>query len=195
MSFERSASARRKKEIIDHISDCSYCREEFMIIMEYHKQLAESATVSEGRPSSDEPGTLKRSSRLVFWRYAGAFLGLGIVVTSLVILRHQRDISTALRSSQPRLALLAPAAGQHLSGPPIFRWRALAPFEYFVIELFDQDLLPVWTSDKILGVQAQLPLAVSAELLPGRRYFWMITAFSGDSKVEESRLTSFVIDR
>jgi len=197
MSFETSASARRKRKIIDHISNCSYCREEFMILMEYQKQFAESCaeTVSTAPPRPEEPGPLKRTPRLVLWRYAGALFGLGIIVTSLVILRHQRDFSTALRSTQPRIILLAPKAGQYLSGSPIFRWRVPTPRDYYVLELFDQDLLPVWTSDKILGEQAQLPSAVITALLPGRRYFWMVTAFSQDSRVEESRLGSFVFGR
>lgn len=184
-SFEPSASVRKKKRIIDHISGCSFCHEEFMMLFEIQKS------------EPDELGALSqgRSGRPPLWQFACVLLGLGLVMTSFFVSVHQKDLSTIERSAEAGLTLLDPKADQSVSGPLVFRWRGRSASDYYILELFDDALLPIWTSDRVPEFQTALPPEIRATLRPGRSYFWMVTAYLQGAKTEESQLGRFIIHR
>lgn len=140
-----------------------------------------------------DPASAERKGRPPLWQYASVLLGLGLVMTSVFVAVHQKEISTVQRSAESGIILLSPKADQSLSGPLVFRWQGRSASDYYVLELFDDALLPIWTSDKVRELQIPIPSEVYATLRPGRSYFWMVTAFSQRSKVEESPLGRFVI--
>lgn len=179
-SFEPSASVRKKKRIVDHVSGCSSCHDEFMMFLEIQRR---------------EPASDRLKSRPPLWRYASVLLGLGLVVTSVFVAVHQKELADIQRAAEAGIILLHPKADQSLSGPPVFRWQARSAADFYVLELFDDALLPIWTSDKVRDLQVPLPPQVTATLRPGKSYFWMVTAFSQGSKIEESHLGRFVIHR
>ncbi len=184
-SFEPSASFRKKKKIVDHISGCSFCREEFMVLFEIQgREPSRLRVLSQGR-----------SNRHPLWQYACALLGLGLVITSFFVSVRQKELSSIERSAERSIALLDPKADQSLSGSFVFRWRGRAASDYYILELFDDALLPIWTSSKIRDLQIPIPPEVYTTLRPGRPYFWMVTAFSQDVKTEESQLGRFILHR
>lgn len=184
-SFEPSASVRKKKKVIDHISGCSFCREEFMMLFEIQKSGPfRLGVLSQGR-----------LSRHPLWQYACALLGLGLVMTSFFISVHQTKLSSIERSAERGITLLDPKADPSLSGPLVFRWRGRSASDYYILELFDDSLLPIWTSGKIRELQTPIPPEVRTTLRPGRSYFWMVTAFSQGAKIEESQLGRFIFHR
>jgi hypothetical protein len=91
--------------------------------------------------------------------------------------------------------LLSPKSGQTISSSILFRWRRTSDAEYYVVELFDEQLLPVWSSDVLRNPEVFLPQEVSARLLPDRSYYWMVTGFVQESKTGESPLVRFRIVR
>lgn len=186
-SFEQSAPTKMKKEIVDHLSECSYCREEFAIALELRKsgpgplalQPAGSGPVKTGRPA--------------LWQMACLLLGVSLAFSSLVLMVHQRELEEIRRTGESGLGLSFPRPGQTLSGPIVFRWQPTPDSDHYVLELFDEALLPVWTSGQIRDVQLSLPPEISAGLKPGKAYFWMVTAYSGEATMAESDLARFVI--
>ncbi|MGB8960185.1 MAG: hypothetical protein WCC00_14345 [Candidatus Aminicenantales bacterium] len=184
-SFEPSASVRKKKKVVDHISGCSFCREEFMMLFEIQKrEPSRLGVLSQGR-----------SSRYPLWQYACVLLGLGLVMTSFFVSVHQKELSSVERSAERGITLLGPKADQSLSGSFVFRWRGRSASDYYILELFDDALLPIWTSGKIQELQIPIPPEVYTTLRPGRSYFWMVTAFSQGAKTEESHLGRFIFHR
>ena len=149
--------------------------------------------IQRGDPDQAKALSPKRSRRLPLWQYACVLLGLGLVTTSFFVFVHQQEVSTVLRTAETRLVLLSPKANELLSGPLVFRWQGRPASDYYVVELFDDALLPIWTSDKIRELQISIPSEVSSALKPGRSYYWMVTAFFQSSKTEESYLGRFVI--
>ena len=131
----------------------------------------------------------------LFGQFACVLLGVGLMVTSVIVSIHQREISTIERSGKTGIALLSPKDDRSLSAPPVFRWQGRSAQDHYVLELFDDSLLPIWASGEIRDLQIRLPSEVYATLLPGRRYFWMVTAFSPRAKTEESKLGRFIIHR
>jgi hypothetical protein len=122
-------------------------------------------------------------------------LGLSLAVSSFILLVHQRQLSEIQRTRETGIVLSSPTSGQVLSAPFVFRWQADSSSEYYVIELFDEALLPVWTSEEIPEIQISIPPGVYAGLQPGKPYFWMVTSFSRDSERKESELARFSIRR
>jgi hypothetical protein len=194
-SFEPSLSRRARKNIADHISECPFCREEFMIFLEARRSEA-GAPVPEDRAISDQPRPLPRkraggSGLAVVWQYACVLIGLGLAISSFFMVIQQKHSSEVQRSRESEILLLFPRASQVITAPPIFRWRGSPTVDYYVLELFDEAMLPIWTSERIRGSQAPLPLDVFSGLHPGKSYYWMVTGFSLALRTEESGLSQF----
>jgi len=195
-SFEPSASIRDKKRIVDHISACSYCKEEFMLLVELRK--AEADPLSEkGKtlpcPIPHEITKGKGHRHPLLWQYACVLIGLGLAFTSFFVLVQRKELSDVRRTSGAGILTIAPEIDQTVSGLIVFRWLADPDAEYYVLELFDEALLPVWASERIRGTQMKLPPDARSRLEFGQPYFWMITAYAQETAIEESRLARFII--
>jgi hypothetical protein len=194
-SFEASLTSRARKNIADHISECPFCQEEFMIFMEARRSEA-GAPEPEDQAISSQPRPLPRrraggSGLAVVWQYACVLIGLGLAISSFFIVIQHEYSSEVQRSNETEILLLVPRASQVITAPPIFRWRASPAADYYILELFDEAMLPIWTSERVRGIQAPLPRDVFSGLLPGKSYFWMVTGFSLDLGTKESGLSRF----
>ena len=197
-SFEPSASIRDKKRIVDHISACSYCSEEFILLVELRKAEAEPlAKGGETLPCAIHPDITKGKGHRhpLLWQYACVLIGLGLAFTSFFVLVQRKELSDVHRTSGAGILTIAPEIGQTVSGPIVFRWLADPDAEYYVLELFDDALLPVWASERIRGTQMKLPPDARSKLEFGQPYLWMITAYVQETAIKESRLARFIIGR
>ena len=197
-SFEPSTSARKKKRIVDHISECSFCREEFMMMLELRESDAAAIKIKSPTASYKPRRGVSRaagSAHSPLWQYVSLLFGLGLAISSLFILVHDRDQARALRSGGSGIMLLFPKPGQSLSGPIVFRWQERLESDFYVLELFDDALLPIWTSNEIRDTQILIPPHIYSSLNPGKPYIWMVTAFSQNSRTGESTLARFQILR
>jgi hypothetical protein len=195
-SFKSSTFLRNKKKIVDHISDCSFCREEFDLLLELQRYHAYSITLISESSSTASP-TYKREAanigRPIIWKYAYFLFGLALSITAYYQFVQKNNLTEAMRTSEPGIVLIAPAHVHTFPKPLIFRWQEQSGSQYYILELFDNSLLPVWTSQKILDVQIQLPAEVASRLRSGNYYFWMITTFFGTQKISESELIRFLV--
>jgi hypothetical protein len=194
-SFDRSASPRKKKKIIDHLADCAFCREEFAIIVRIQRVDVSSMRVESKSASAKQASPEEISVVSLFWRYAGALLGLSLIVASFFVAFRNNPQVEAQRDQEVRITLLNPEAHRVLSKPFKFRWKEITSTEYYVLELFDEALLPIWRIDRIYDLQLAIPPKVFNNLEPGRSYFWMVTAYSPDGKTAESTLARFSVRR
>jgi len=195
-SFKSSTSLRIKKKIIGHITDCSFCREEFELFLELQRYQASSITIinetSSTASSTDKLETVNIGRRFI-WRYAYFLFGLVLSISAYYLIVHKNDLIEVKRASEPRILLITPAHVHTFPKPLIFRWQEQSASQYYILELFDNSLLPVWTSQKILDVHIPLPDEVLSRLHSGNYYFWMITAFSSTQKISESELMRFLV--
>jgi len=166
-----------------------------MILMEARRSEA-GAHEPEDRAISGQSRPLPRrraggSGLAAAWQFACVLIGLGLAISSFFIVIQHKYSSEVQRSNETEILLLFPRASQVITAPPIFRWRGSPGADYYVLELFDEAMLPIWTSERIRGVQAPLPRDVFSGLLPGKSYYWMATGFSLDLGAEESGLSRF----
>ena len=195
-SFKSSTSLRNKKNIIGHITDCSFCREELELFLELQRYQTSSNTVNNATSlaafSTDKLETVNSVKRFM-WRYACLLFGLALSISAYYLIVQINDLTEGKRANEPKVLLITPAHMHAFPKPLIFRWQEQSASQYYILELFDNSLLPVWTSQKILDVQIQLPDKVMSRLHSDNYYFWMITAFSSTHKISESELMRFLV--
>lgn len=195
-SFDSPTSIRNKKEIIDHITECSFCREEFEILLDLQKCKAFFSAFNSENSSTDftkHKGGEATSLKRIIWRYVYFLFGFVLIITAYYLTIQRNSISEAMRTSEQRILLFDPTRAHTFPSPLIFRWEAQPTSQYYILELFDNSLLPIWTSQKLFDIQIQLPVEVWSRLQSGNYYFWMITAFSSTQKISESELLRFLV--
>lgn len=196
-SFEPGASKRNKIIIVDHISKCSYCREEFKLyhdLQQLHLALSQNEREICINPL-DVPIKFCPAIPRQLWSYASILLGLALISSVLFLFFHRTDMSEIRQTPSAAVLLVYPQSSHSISEELTFRWKELPSAQDYVLELFDDSLLPLWTSPRIQGLHVRLPSTLNQMIEVGRSYFWMITAYSGPMKTSESKLTHFVVVR
>jgi len=195
-SFDPGASKRKKRRIIDHLSACSYCREEFDLFFRLQTISWDTRRASVGRPALGSPGEVPRAANpsiLPLWRYAALVLGFGLIASILLLFFQTWELVEVQRTEGPGVVLVSPVAAQAASKGLLFRWKEFPSAQHYVLELFDEALLRVWVSPPLHDRQVQLPDNMGWEIKPGSSYYWMVTAYSGQARIGESRLANFKI--
>jgi len=195
-SFESSTSLRNKKDIIDHLTECTFCREEFELLLELQRYQPSSITVMNETTSTDLNINRREAAyigRGVIWRYACFLFGLVLFLSAYFLIVQRNSFIEVTRASEQRILLFTPTLVHTFPKPLVFRWQEQPASQYYILELFDNSLLSVWTSQKIFDVQTQLPDEILSRLHSGNYYFWMITAFSSTQKISESELLRFLV--
>jgi hypothetical protein len=199
------SSAKEATQIIDHISRCSSCFREFEFLVDVLRKEKEFIREVEQLAQSPEACVDRRSDRrkilglrvgwrpLLSWRtallLAGFFLA-GFMVSKLVLFRAPEQYRTAASAG---LELLQPVAKKIPRSSLVFKWEGVEDSEYYILELFDQALAPVWKSGKINENSFVLPEGLAKTLEADRSYFWMVTAYKTAGEKIISRLEEFFL--
>lgn len=187
-SFSPKASKRTKDKIIDHISGCDECRDAFSIL----KDIVEQDDRNERREAADGR---TRAFRAVPFRYATLAAGLLLMASSVLFLVRRADVPRTGGNVRAAFSLTYPRSSHSISKPLVFRWEAYRAADRYVLELFDEGLLPVWTSDRTAGTQIIVESARVIGLEEGKPFYWTVIAYSGDEKIGESDLCRFIVTR
>jgi hypothetical protein len=178
------SSDKEATKIIDHISRCSLCFSEFEFLLEVFRKEKDFLQEVEKRLSESEGlGHGEKLRRRILgwrleWRLALIFAGLllaGFFVAKFLIFQP----SEVYRSgSLTDIKLLEPTGDEVSRAALVFRWEKVSHTEYYILELFDQALAPVWNSDRITQEESiALPEELITALEVNRVYFWMVTAY------------------
>ncbi len=197
-SFEPGASKRIKKLVVDHLSECPCCREEFKLyndLQQLHRTLHQSEAEGPRIESLYIPPGDGHPNTRPLWSYASILLGLAFISSVLLLFFQSTDISVIQRNQSKVVILTHPQSSHDISEELTFRWKELPSAQEYVLELFDETLLPLWTSPRIQNHQFKPPSELNRKIEAGRCYYWMITAYSGPVKTGESKLTKFVVLR
>jgi len=206
--FKSKLKEKKKLKIIDHVTNCCYCAQEFELILETIRKQEEMNKEIGGIISLEHTGTAikKRANRdvakprekrkislpILSWKYALPLFGAAVIILSLIILqksekREYRDENLV------QIKLIEPVNGKHFRSLSVFKWAGLRPSKYYVIEIFDETLYPVWESDRIFKEHYIFPEEIAKQLIKNKTYFWMVTAFLSDGKKVESSLEEFIL--
>jgi hypothetical protein len=193
--FSEKTSGNRKARLVDHITTCPFCFREFEAFLEISRAEGKLVREVQSRFQSDA----KTAPLPMAWRYAGAFLMAMAILAAAVLSTKwlgfpKRPEERGRLSGQIRL--LAPGPETALRSPLVFRWEAVALSEYYVVEVFDDTLLPVWKSAQLAITNCEIPKQIKEKMAKERTFYWMLTAFSPGGTKTESFLEEFrLIDR
>ncbi|HVP90148.1 MAG TPA: hypothetical protein VMS75_02915 [Terriglobales bacterium] len=188
--FENRTRTGRKLKIVDHVTSCSACAEEFEFLRQvwlWGKQIAHE--VERQRP----PSPSGRVGVPFLWRYSSVAAGVLLALASLAIIIQNWSHPGITRAAPSAVVLTTPNQKRPASLPLTFEWEEFKGAGAFVLELFDEALLPVWKSPETRATRIVLPEEIGRRLPSNRRYFWMITAYRGGDRIAESALLPFVL--
>jgi hypothetical protein len=195
-SFAPSASKRLKNKITDHIYGCPKCREVFDLLLSFieHDKQAKDSLNTEKQCSRFLKSVLHYPSpRLLSARFSSLIVGCLMIIVSIFIIAQHNDVSRQFRGGNTNIILEYPGATHNIADKLIFQWAPYTPASYYILELFDEALLPVWTSSRTEAPQIPISEEARSLLKPGKAYFWMVTAYSGAGDIKESNLARFVV--
>jgi len=203
------SSDKEATKIIDHISRCSSCFSEFQFLLEVLRQEKDFIQDIEKRlPSSDEPGNRKANRRRVLgwrleWRtvvprfsWRGALILAGFIMVSFFMAKSFifQPSEKYRAGSLTVIKIVEPTGEKASKAALVFKWEKVTNSKYYILELFDQALAPVWISGEITKEESA---AVSKELMAtlevNRPYFWMVTAYLNKGEKISSRLERFIL--
>ena len=206
-------SEKQKSKIIGHVTSCYFCSQEFEFILQTLRQEIklkneiEFLTMHKKRsPLLQKESEKKKpdSKRKLFlfypalsWKYTSLLLGI-ILIISLVFIfvifrNHEKEDYRG--ATYPQIKLIMPIKGKYQKSLLEFRWREIKYVDYYILELFDESLKPLWKSKKIFNNHIVPPKKFVVGLPENKMYFWMLTAYFQDSKTIESKIEGFTLTK
>lgn len=208
--FDKSKSPADKEKIIDHVTGCSYCLQEFELLQgflrEEEKAVEDIASYLRAKDGSTRiPGKRPKILEILLgprvqarplWRLAAASL-FAVIITGLFLIGIKSFFRTPEDKERGRLPgqvhLISPVRGQKVETPLVFRWEGTPSAEYYQLEIFDESLLPLWKSSRIEEVYYELSPQAAGIIKENKAYFWTITAWFIDGTKRESPLEEFTL--
>jgi len=198
-SFSADCSLETKDGIVEHISHCAPCAQEFDFIRRLRAQeKAFAEDLEKMRLPSGTKSHKVESARHPFfrrpaWKYASIMAVIIAIFGGVIFFRQWRDTKIG-RGKQPLpLSLTQPLGRTTESSPLIFKWQGIKGGEVYSVEIYDESLRILWESPKTAAMEMGLPPSVQTQLIINKTYFWGVTAFSQGAKIGESEVRPFQI--
>ncbi|TET69719.1 MAG: hypothetical protein E3J56_09190 [Candidatus Aminicenantes bacterium] len=206
--FTSTTSDKQKIKIVDHVTNCHFCAQEFQFIIcvfrferKLNKELCrflqpkkEMSLTKRNIKQSDMKSFLKQKIIPPFlsWKYAIPLLGIAITILALSIFQNFRYKEYRTIDTK-RIQLIEPINMKYSKSSLVFKWNEYKGSNYYLFELFDKTLLSVWKSDKIFRNFISLPNEEIKDLDINKKYYWMINAFLPSGKKVESDMAEFIL--
>jgi hypothetical protein len=199
-SLRRSLTKRKREKVARHLMSCIHCSREFQTLLETIRKENElnlkiaGFHIIQNRTKNSFtkliPSIANRWPRVLAYMIP---IILAISISAVFILQlphktnHRRTRASPLKIIQPK--------DSHVNlSSLIFKWKELPDTDYYIIDVFDESLLPVWTSPKVRGDFVNAPPPLMLDLKKDCTYFWMVTAFQTSGSRIESLLVEFYIN-
>jgi hypothetical protein len=198
-SFDPTSTRDEKDAIVDHLSQCSSCAQEFDFLRQLLDRERELAEKLDDIRGSRHGGRfiLRKVVSAVFprfeKRYATVFLLVIGMIAGVLMLRHGLGRNDGRGKTPPPLELIQPLGRVPPASPLIFKWEPLPAPAAYVIELYDEALNQIWEGPKIMVGTSALPASAMGRLARNKTYYWAVTAYDQNGNKRESELRSFFL--
>lgn len=210
-SLKGKSPRRCRTGLIDHISHCRFCLDDFDILRSFLlnekttlaeiNQVIPTAKKQDARLREERDGYRQENKHIpIHFRKIIAFSLAMLAIAFLVIglFTNRQLLKIMSFSDQNRsplrkeLVLLHPECNrEHAISSLIFKWKSIPRSDFYIIEIFDETLLPIWKSPPIFESFFKLPTNIPEIIKPQKIYFWMVTAFKSDKIRLESNINCF----
>lgn len=190
--FRAKKSKKTKAWLIDHVSHCCDCANEFEIILNALRFEKDMNQVTKRYLESKK---IKVLPSRVSLRFTSILAGISIacIFVTLLIISNTFD-GTKYRDSYPiGINIILPKEKIITGSSLFFQWEKIQDSEYYIFELYDETLYQIWRSNKIQENKLKIPQEVLSRLKKNKRYYWMISAFFSNGRNIESPLKEFLL--
>jgi hypothetical protein len=180
---------KQRLAVMDHIDNCASCAREFkaiIAIIQKEKEFLQQIKDEIPKVKEKKSPWLIRN-RPVLAAASAVFLLLAAAVFFLFV---NRPAPFNLRSSQSIIEAISPFKTVKASQLQ-FNWESARGTEFYRINIFGDDLGPIWESGKIFVTEWTPGPEIKSRLQSGKTYFWMVTAHRPDGSTRESDLIEF----
>jgi hypothetical protein len=198
-SFDPTSTRDEKDAIVDHLSQCPSCAQEFDFLRQLSDREWELAEKLDDIRGSRHGGRfiLRKALSAVFprfeKRYAIVFLLVIGMVAGVLMLRHGLGRNDDRGKTPPSLELIQPLGRVPAVSSLIFKWEPLQGPAAYVVELYDEALNQIWEGAKITVSVFALPASALGKLARNKTYYWAVTAYDQNGNKRESGLRSFFL--
>ena len=210
--FDKFSSSRKREKIIDHVIKCAPCHREFEFFLNLVRDENKAGNeISEllkhdkfnSRLTKEQPKFRKTRIGMRFPRFslkrsaAVSIAFLAFVMLLLIAVRTiiKPTLDEERGKGRDEVRLIFPTQGQAVTFPLILRWHKVSGVQHYQLEIFDETLLPLWTSPPIAEPILRIPPDVEMMIEENKLYFWMVTAELADGEKRESQLEDFILKR
>jgi len=198
-SFDSISSQAEKDAIVDHLSQCHSCAQEFDFLRQLSDRERELAKTLENIRGSQHRGRfiLRKVLSAVFPRFEKRYaivllLGIGMIA-GVLMLRHGLGHNNGRGKTPPPLWLIQPLGRVPGASPLIFKWEPLPEPATYVIDLYDEALNQIWEGPKLMVSASALPASAMRTLARNKTYYWTVTAYDQNGNKRESELRPFFL--
>jgi hypothetical protein len=133
----------------------------------------------------------------ISWKYASLAVVIVLLISFFIsVFLIQSNEKKELRGNYATsIKLIEPLDGKYSKSLMKFRWVEIKGSEFYIVELFDDALRPIWTSNKIHTNSTILPKRIVDGLAENKKYFWLVTAYLSDGEKIESRIEHFTLTK
>ncbi len=205
-SFSPETSEKQKTNIIDHVTNCYFCAQEFQLIFYIlrcekkinnelfgllHPKNATCSAKRDIKKSVSKSAKTKKYFQPFFnLKYAYILFGTAVLILTFAVLKNTNNGEYRTIDFK-RIHLVEPLNKKLSKSSLLFKWNEYKDSNYYVLDLFDETLLPIWRSKKIFKDFIFLPKEIVKSLDKNKNYYWMITAFLPNGKKVESNIEGF----
>jgi len=184
------ASRRERKKITSHISRCSSCAREVDFILRTFREETKLFRRLGSVMEITKPNTFFPRPA---WKYATVLIPTILLISFTIMFLLKTSERSQFRGKSDSYITLEQPINKMTPEEINFQWSEIPTSEYYVLEIFDKTLYPIWQSNKIIRNKISLPMKLINHLCQGESCFWMVTAFLPDGTKIESSLADFTV--
>jgi len=197
--FRKKIPEAQKTIILDHITNCGYCAQEFSFVLEATrlekkmKTIAGDIKIAGAKPLADRGFFQGIFSARHTWRIITPVAGIifCLILAAFVFIPSKIRTHPYRNFIVNQIELVRPKSEKTVRFPIEFEWKRKDGAEYYIVELFDKTLYLIWRSEKTDLNQMRLPIDLVQQMKKNERYFWMVTGYFPSGKKIESPLEEF----
>jgi len=190
---------KKRNKIINHITNCSSCAENTKFILgllKYEKQITREVSKLVSPKEEMNFNSNFNLSKLAYFlkkrfKYAATVLGIIVLVFSLIeYIIKPKQIN--LRGNEvKKIELIEPKGKTKINPPMVIKWKTLLYADYFICEIFNENLILIWRSERIKCCESEIPNHIFSIIKIDKPYYCMITAYTEEEIEIETNLVEF----
>ncbi len=194
-------SRRKNRKIIKHFFSCVYCSREFEFMF---KTIRKETEITQDLDqlllqTPDKKKSIKGNKTTTVSSVPKKLLysTTGVLIIALVLiffLKIPKDPQFRKTRASPIHIEFPNEAKLHRT-QLYFEWGNFPKSDYYIIEVFDETLLQIWMSEKLTNSPYHPTEDLLNKLDSNQTYFWMVTAYSKNKIIAESRLIDFFLNK